>query len=850
MANKHLFQNIILLIAAATLLSSCATKPVDEVPSTVLDNSHTLRLSLTSGNPELLNAVLEEYGNRPENVKITVNKPSENDDYGWLLSVSDLLILSSTPSKELLAGLTDLEPSINSTSQLANQPLSAALEGCELDGRQYGLPLAVRPVLLYMNTAKVKEYGLSQLSADATITELKAAIDAIAGNPSRGSSIGFLESPSRPLLKSLVSHAYESNKDVEMLKADLAWYVDSVRLGVIATASAQNYQEEWTNRLQQGMVAYWFAPFSSLIETGNNYPFSVSAIPVSREFQMPGQPICLAINQTTQPNSSAWDFAMYLFDHYPTDLIDEGLVTNLFLTTNPNSPESISASDLSMAVRNSSYKEVAYEYSTFISLVDNAVNGDNLIETSISESSIFESLVMSAPMTEPPEANAVVTIPPPILPTSNPAANAEISAFVDPVYLNNFPGLRTITEAYNQQHPSTTINLQQDRIGFSSGYSTLFDAENYDCFAAPAAVVQSLIDDESIANQFPDLILPLDPLLDSSPELKLGNDPNILDSVTLDGKVMGYPISIIPNLIYYNKTDLLNQGIEVPGLDWDLVDFWEIMNQVADKDRARYGYVPLMTDPASFFNDASYLSETEDGISANYASSEIRTLLETLRSDANSGVIFPYNEGGTDPLVGNYSQRDGLISQGRILFWFATPYSVKYKPISPETGEKAEVGLLPLPGNQTYNASEVIALFISINAKNPQGCWDWFNYIAQSESYLFEGIPLNPSILASTAWQRSVGEEKASVYRFLSENLTFEEIQVVPYSPFRQWWNDLVYAAYSNQDLNSTIALVQDKASNTLQCIRDLNPDIKLVMNLFGREVDECAKRFDPSLNR
>ena len=198
--------------------------------------------------------------------------------------------------------------------------------------------------------------------------------------------------------------------------------------------------------------------------------------------------------------------------------------------------------------------------------------------------------------------------------------------------------------------------------------------------------------------------------------------------------------------------------------------------------------------------------------------------------------------------MGNHTQRDSLIAQGKVLFWYATSYSTKYNPISAVSGEEAEVEVLPLPGNNTYNASQVIALFISKNAKNPQGCWNWFNFLAQNQSYLFEGIPLNPAILESAAWERSVGASRAKVYKFLAENLKYTEIQEIPFSAFRQWWNDLVKAAYSDENLDAAIALVQDKATNTLQCIKDANPTIKKVINLYGTEVDECARRFDPSM--
>jgi len=846
MKSKKYYKLILLAMISLLVITSCGPQGKDDTQA-ANNTDISLRLTTTFGSPETLDAVLRQYSELNKNVRVVVNKPTENDEDAWLLRVSDLLILSSSPTKELNSGLINLEPYISSTNVFTNKPLINLLDGCKMDSKQYGLPIGVRPTLLYSNTVKIQELGLRQLTSETTIDELKSAIDTVAQNNLRGNLIGFLEAPSRLLLKSLILRAYDNNKDLQALQTDLSWYVNLVKMGVIKIAGADNFEQEWVDSIEQGIVTYWFEPFSGTTNTRGDYSYAIQAVSVSKEFNLPASPICIAVNQATQQHSEAWDLANFLFSNYPVGSINEGVVTNQFLETTPTITGSINPLELSLAVKNALFDGATYNYSSIFVLVDKAISGEASIENGLSDPLVFDSMLNAAPPDLTSHTSEIVT-PQPEVPIPAGETVEGIKAFIDPTYLNTFDAIKVATETYNQNNPSAAINLLADRIEYSSGYTTLFDAENFDCFAAPAAVIHDRINDETLKNQFSDLILPLDPLLDSSVGSQFRNSPQILNSVTLDGKVMGYPISIIPNLIYFNKTDLDKLGIETPELTWGVAEFWEIMNRVGDRSQSRYGFAPLMTSPEFLFSESAFLVETEQGIIPNYASNEVRALLEALRADAASGAIYPYHEGGSASRMGNHTQRDGLIAQGKVLFWYATSYSTKYNPISAVSGEAAEVEVLPLPGDNTYNASQVIALFISKNAKNPQGCWNWFNFLAQNQSYLFEGIPLNPAILESAAWERSVGASRAKVYKFLAENLIYTEIQEIPFSAFRQWWNDLVKAAYSDENLDAAIALVQDKATNTLQCIKDANPNIKKVINLYGTEVDECARRFDPSM--
>ena len=137
---------------------------------------------------------------------------------------------------------------------------------------------------------------------------------------------------------------------------------------------------------------------------------------VSKEFNLPASPICIAVNQATQQHSEAWDLANFLFSNYPVGSINEGVVTNQFLETTPTITGSINPLELSLAVKNALFDGATYNYSSIFVLVDKVISGEASIESGLSDPLVFDSMLNAAPPDLTSHTSEIV-MPQPEVPT-------------------------------------------------------------------------------------------------------------------------------------------------------------------------------------------------------------------------------------------------------------------------------------------------------------------------------------------------------------------------------------------------------------------------------------------------
>ncbi len=382
-------------------------------------------------------------------------------------------------------------------------------------------------------------------------------------------------------------------------------------------------------------------------------------------------------------------------------------------------------------------------------------------------------------------------------------------------------------------------------------------AEAYDCFYIPNNVVPNI--DLT-------LIRSMSPLMAADPSF----DPNdfaggVLTQVQRDNQVWAFPLTIAPQVLWYNPDIFRQTGAALPFPGWTVSDFELSLRDLRlgpndpppfesrDFDSshlltliAAYGGLPLdyrtapptinFTDPATVDAIRQVLDLARDGY-LNYA-----------RLSGGFNINFQ----GTDDIA-MYSQ---LLND--IAFF-----------IQAFTGDDEGSGgylLTSFPQGAQYNAIsyDIGTAYISASSDSVEACYRFISSLSQTPD-LFDGMPARRSMINSPELALAQGDDAVGFYNSLDTQMSAPNTILIP-SLF-QAVNDLTAGASNfiivnwlnrafdtyvldDGDLETALAEAELLANNYQQCIVLIPPYDPLLEDQISyvQRYADCAIQVDPTV--
>ncbi|MEO8612750.1 MAG: extracellular solute-binding protein [Chloroflexota bacterium] len=388
---------------------------------------------------------------------------------------------------------------------------------------------------------------------------------------------------------------------------------------------------------------------------------------------------------------------------------------------------------------------------------------------------------------------------------------------------------------------------QISRIDFdTSAYSSEKYASTDDCFYS----VENAIIDANL-----NTLVSLDPLLVADPEFHWEDfAPGIVSQIQRQGKVWMLPITLHPQVIWYDP-EAFNQAriaVPVPGWDTDTFtnDLYALRTQIADQ-------VPFLSTGVQNTTHLLAMIASFDGLPVDFrmnppisdlSNPETINAIHQVFDLAKSGYIS-YDTVFSDPAFAPlYNGFLGFFDSGRL-----TDEGVPYRMTSYPIGHH----YLPV-------SFSVGGGYISAIAQNREACYRWLTYLTQHPD-LFPAMPARTSKLNDAALEAAQGIEAINYYQFFDHAIRDPKAIYFPTqltglegqsgSIFVLTWLDQAFEHYVKKDSNFDTELLQlqSRVNQFNECAASIlsnyaEPSDPETENQYRQQFKDCAIAADPTL--
>ncbi len=400
----------------------------------------------------------------------------------------------------------------------------------------------------------------------------------------------------------------------------------------------------------------------------------------------------------------------------------------------------------------------------------------------------------------------------------------------------------------------TGADPEVKQVEFDTAFLTGNDkiTDKYDCFFTDYNGVQTA----SLADY-----LPLDPLLSADSAFDKTDVFNgVLDQLRRDDKTWGYPVTLEPQVLFYDADAFTKANIPLPKPDWTMADFNDALKALkgSPDDPAPFtsqqfgsdtilmlvaGYGGLPFDPRT---DPATINYTDPG--------NVEAIRQAL--DLAKKGYLKYQEltgtGGYVSSMGNTPLYSDMLTAISYRF-FAPSASVEYKN---------PYKLVGYPRGSKFNVASfnVGAAYISAKAPNPQACYRWIQYIANRVE-LFQSMPARRSLLRDPALAASQGSDVTAIYDDIGTLIQDPKTVALPgifngtsiSNYFSQFWLNRAFDHYvlKDADLVTELTDAENNAKAFQECVGKIPPSTASTeeeMVAYYKQYMDCAIKIDPSL--
>lgn len=351
-------------------------------------------------------------------------------------------------------------------------------------------------------------------------------------------------------------------------------------------------------------------------------------------------------------------------------------------------------------------------------------------------------------------------------------------------------------------------------------------ARDVDCFYTPT----NILPDADLST-----LLDIKPLLDADGNFSSNSElvGRSLSMLTVENAVYGYPITIYPQVMFYNQTALNNLGVPAPAIDWTLSDFLFMLDTIASLDISENAFNPYGLDTIQWL----MLIASAGGLPFDYRTTPptvnltdpdvvdaIRQVLDLAKQDH-----VQYNKlhswvtvlGSIEAniIIGNVLSESALVGMNRL--------DSVYMPVFFPTGSD----YVPI----TF---DIGSAYISRSSAHIDACYDWISWIVADAPELFSGIPVNGLHHAY------LSETTEQLYNIFIDYLTSPNAVILPRPAGTHLteyaWLNRVFDNYvlNDADLETELKLAEDFINEFRACIANSSP----------RTAGNCVIDIDPTL--
>jgi ABC-type glycerol-3-phosphate transport system substrate-binding protein len=590
--------------------------------------------------------------------------------------------------------------------------------------------------------------------------------------------------------------------DGPRLASQLAWYVSLAEQGIIAPPT-ESTAADHHNLINNRQAAMWLGSLFALATTRARLgdDLGVASFPaVPGGASNPVTAGCALISAGTNHSQAAWTFLDYLSR--------QALFNTGIYPAAPARPSVAGSSQYweQMEAETAAAVRHALEQGWYrrADMPELANVGDALLQALAGESTLVESLpttIEIQPTAPPPPPGTAIAVATP-RGASGPAADAlVVEYFPNHGIHGSREAVVALASSFNESQARIHVRIVDRPPPFEGRFGPLEMAEVFDCFAHNGYI-------EPFArfyghDELKQAIYSLSPLMVSE-DAAFQNEynSNWLALNQVDGELFALPGSVRPYIIQYNRGLLANMGLEPPGSDWTVDNFWNLAQAATRREDNRqiYGFVPNILWPSNlllFVPGAEYPFDPNPPYRPALDTAAAFQALTWLARMAETGVMFPSDYfGAHQSWEYDRNQRDqqrNLIISGQAAMW------VEWAGDGPQN---IETGIAPFPETDLHATfgqfPDPSMLVISRRTPDPAGCWEWFKFLtAQLDA--FNGVSMRNSIRDSSEWLDKVGRDTAVAYEIMISRPRLDVALPGVNYPYRYWWSDILHSVFTGE---------------------------------------------------
>lgn len=805
---------IIWILVAMFLLVGCRGGEEDVV-ATEPDTRLGIRFADLESRGSSYDRVIELFEAQNPEIRIEFVGIDEDVDEFELAELADVALLPTFPEtppyfKDLTARLS------------ADDYWPGALAGCGVSGYQFGLPLFVTPPTVFVQEELLSEVGVSRPGLDWTWADFAEIVQAFDDHSAYGFvQTGGLETLFAPTFSAVLAGA-DGTVNTTALAEATDWYVALAQTGAIGQGVA----------VAEG--AMWLDGVTNLSRQRAELGDSLAILPVPETTPM--QTACVVMSTGTANEEEAWLWLEFLATNPPARRFD---VPGRVATADTNGFWERLDQDVidvyRYALDHAWYGSVSEAMLTVADTLDTAIADNTSSEEALAD-------IGSLPTAEPlPTPDTLPVVVPPTPTREIEIPEGSIRFFTSSFSAHTSVINEAITEFTAQTGVPVTVSDFRD-IFSEAAQRPDFERipEEFDCFAWSS----------SRPDFFYGQTLPLDALL-SEVQSDWADDflPFTLELSEDEEGVFGLPTHFAVPVLYYNAERFERKDLSAPDVVWSLDDMMALaeLMPLGEGRGQIYGFVPV--NP--FFAGNRYnayalllagrgiqvLDVSSGSVVVNFATPETAEGVSWLTEQIASGVIAPYDGGGTRSELGNRNAMDDTVRTGRATMWFGTIGDNDSRFGWGEDTFAIGTATLPIPSDIPLPAPAITRLYISSHSENVQACAEWILFLS-SWAKAYDGMPARVSAQESDAWLNSLRPGEAEVYEAMANRRYSAILADSTTYPIYAWWEDALAAVLGGEDVMEALTVAQNQADAYLACVAELDD--------LTEAIDECAPELAP----
>ncbi len=280
-----------------------------------------------------------------------------------------------------------------------------------------------------------------------------------------------------------------------------------------------------------------------------------------------------------------------------------------------------------------------------------------------------------------------------------------------------------------------------------------------------------------------------------------------------EGDLWGIPMAAKVRVMYYNRALFDAAGVPYPKPGWTLDDFLSAAQQLTreQSDKKQYGFVSYnspMSDLLVFLAAQDAWPWDRAG-RPQFATPDVIAGVRWFTDlTLKYGVMYGELKDWAQPDENVHQARVALARDGRAAMW--TDFSgLKHDDAWPA---QEVMGMAPMPvGRVAATRFLWDGIMISIDAADPQTCWEWTQYIV-AQADLAEGMPARHSFLADPAFANKLPLDVLATYRTLVDYADVPVAMTSQMAAEEQWLAEAVQQILQGADPEAALAVAQAKA--------------------------------------